>query len=175
MTSGLKKENGRETQGKDFMTIPCVTGYPVLKSVTLTTLGFYCKASGKAVIISLRVFRKHLRGVPPWWRPGMQKFMGENDEQSFQGDAVDSWEENRDRLHGDAVEFGHNWYPILSIRQSFGQKDPSNGLERRRIFKSTQTAGHSYYYYFYINFYFFSCLYFIFYFIILYWFCHTST
>ena len=42
------------------MTTPCVTPYPVLKSVTLTTLGFYCKASGKAVIISLRVFRKHL-------------------------------------------------------------------------------------------------------------------
>lgn len=58
------------------MTTPCVTAYPVLKSVTLTTLGFYCKASGKAVIISLLVFRKHLRGVPPWWRPGMQKFMG---------------------------------------------------------------------------------------------------
>ena len=126
------------------MTTPCVTPYPVLKSVTLTTLGFYCKASGKAVIISLRVFRKHLRGVPPWWRSGMQKFMGGINEQSFQGNAVDSWEENRDRLHGNAVEFGHKWYSILGIRQRFGQKDPSNRLERCRIWKKRQKTGHSF-------------------------------
>ena len=80
---------------------------------------------------------------------------GGKNEQSFQGDAVASWEENRDSLHGDAVEFGHNWYPILGICQRFGQKDPSNGLERCRIFKSTQKAGHSYYFFLIIIFNFF--------------------
>ena len=74
----------------------------------------------------------------------MQKFMGGKNEQIFQGNAVDSWEENRDRLHGDGVEFGHKWYSILGIRPRFGQKDPSNRLERRRIWKNRQKAGHSF-------------------------------
>ena len=74
----------------------------------------------------------------------MQKFMGGKNEQIFQGNAVDSWEENRDRLHGDGVELGHKWYSILGIRPRFGLKDPCNRLERRRIWKNRPKAGHSF-------------------------------
>lgn len=51
---------------------------------------------------------------------------GGQNEQSFQGDAVDLWKENTHRLHGDAGEFGQKWYSILGICQRFAQKDPSN-------------------------------------------------